>query len=179
MILTISEGTENPSYGNKGGTMQEGPNSFLAVGLYLMDTASLDEWADLLWNRHKYTFCFSGHQWVIGVMVLLYGVPFPPGLEDWKPCTWWAESWWSCLAQVLRPTHGTGSLVSSELYLIFLQTWLRSQSSRVQWATNSVSDTVYKWLFWLLPSCQKPWLTLLQQPAIRGKELPTFLHFLP
>lgn len=40
--------------------MQVGPNSFLEVGLYLMDMASLDEWAALLWSRHKYTFFFLG-----------------------------------------------------------------------------------------------------------------------
>lgn len=71
---------------NKGGTMQGGPNGFLAVGLYLMDMASLDEWADLLWSRHKYTFCFSGHQWV--VRVLLYGAPFLLGVEGWGPSKW-------------------------------------------------------------------------------------------
>lgn len=43
---------------NKGGTMQAGPNSFLAVKLYLMDMTSLDEWADLVEQAQIYILLF-------------------------------------------------------------------------------------------------------------------------
>lgn len=119
---------------------------------------------------------FSGHHWVVG-----------EGADIWSPFSldWRARDHakneqkvdGAVLVHGLRSTHGAGSLESSELYLILLKTWLRSQSSRVQWATNSVSDIVYKWLFCLAPSCQELWSTFCRSLPSEERNFPLFCIF--